>query len=217
MKDLVVWVADKNMEAAIGTLFRERHLSLEIRKVTLEIYVHPQRDPGCFQEAAEILRSFRGSFRHGLLMLDFAWKGVPAGSGLELEKKIRRKFERAGMGGWAGVVVLEPELEAWVWNASSKVPECLGWKPKKPSLWEWLQDKGLRLEGERKPGKPKEAMERVLRETRLPRSSSIYANLAARVSLKRCKDPAFARFLSLVRGWFPPSDGGAEDRIGGRC
>ncbi|GEM_PF-6959124 len=35
-----------------------------------------------------------------------------------------------------------------------------------------------------KPRKPKEALEKVLRRTRLPRSSSIYGDLASKVGLK---------------------------------
>ncbi len=203
MKDLVVWVADKNMEAVVDALFLKRRHSLGIGEISWEIYVHPQRDPGCFRDGAEVLRRFRGSFQHGLLMLDFSWDGVPAESAEKLERKIREKFKRANLGGWAEVIVLEPELEAWVWSASPKVPECLGWKEEKPSMRAWLGEQGLWVEGEIKPERPKEALEKVLRKTRLPRSSSIYRDLASKVGLKRCEDPAFGRFLSLVRTWFP--------------
>ncbi len=142
MKDLVVWVADKNMEAAVRVLFGKRLHSLGIRKVTLDIYVHPQRDPGCFQDGPEIFRGFRREFRHGLLMLDFAWRGGPAGSALDLEEKVREKFQRAGMGDWAGVVVLEPELEAWVWSDLQKSPSALGGKREKPRFVNGSKNKG---------------------------------------------------------------------------
>ena len=45
-KDLVVLVADKNMEFALRGLF-SRTPSFGIHPVTADVFVHPEKDPGC--------------------------------------------------------------------------------------------------------------------------------------------------------------------------
>ncbi len=52
---------------------------------------------------------------------------------------------------------------------------------------------------------PKGSMEAVLRAVRRPRSSSIYNELAAQVSLRRCVDPAFNKLKTTLQDWFPAS------------
>ena len=53
-KDLILLVADKNMEASLkGLLTRFR--SLKLRQVTFDLYVHPERDPGCLLRAHDFL------------------------------------------------------------------------------------------------------------------------------------------------------------------
>lgn len=63
--------------------------------------------------------------------------------------------------------------------------------------------RGLVAEQCQETGPPKEALERVLRESRLPRSSAIYGRLARRVSLRRCEEESFQRFCERLRFWFP--------------
>lgn len=59
-----------------------------------------------------------------------------------------------------------------------------------------------------KPPRPKEAAEWVLRQTRRPRSSSIYQQLAAEISIRGCSDPALRAMRAQLHDWFP--GGGAE-------
>lgn len=99
-------------------------------------------------------------------------------------------------------VSFDPELEAWVWSDSSQVVSCLGWRADLPDLRQWLAENGFWPSPFSKPPDPKSAVERVLRELRKPRSSAIYAQLARRVSLQRCTDPAFLKFRHIMREWF---------------
>ena len=162
--------------------------------------VHPRRDPGCYHEAHEFLRPFRESYRHALVAFDRAWEGAPAQDALDLERDVR---QRLGGDGWADVVVIEPELEAWVWSDSPHVDECLGWRDRNPDLRSWLQQQALWTEGHAKPTDPKAAVARALRTVNLPRSSAIYGNLARRVSVERCADASFARVRARLGEWFP--------------
>ena len=128
MKDLVCVVADKQIAATLDELLLRRR-ALGIRPVEAEILVHPHHDPGCYTRPADLLRGYRQAAEHALIVLDHAWEGVPAASGAVLEALIDEKLEEAGMADWAVPVVIEPELEAWVFNASPHVADVLGWKP----------------------------------------------------------------------------------------
>ncbi|HGT3446895.1 TPA: hypothetical protein ACM2Z0_005479, partial [Pseudomonas aeruginosa] len=57
--------------------------------------------------------------------------------------------------------------------------------------------------GVAKPPRPKEAAEWVLRQTRRPRSSAIYQELAEYISIKGCTDAAFAEMHAAFLAWFP--------------
>ena len=200
--DLLCLVADKNMEAAVsGLLSRPR--ALGIRPIARELIVHPEHDPGCFHNGVEFLHGLRSRAEHALVLLDLAWQGVPAESATELESQFENNLARAGMRDWARAVVIEPELEAWVFGRSKHVPTTLGWQGKYAGLREALASQGLWPSGEVKPPDPKTAMEWALRSARTARSSSIYRDLAKTVSTKKCKDRSFLRFRDLLQEWFP--------------
>ena len=142
MMDLVCVVADSNMQAALSGLLN-RPQALGIRPITVEIPVHEQRDPGCFYRPTEILDRYRESAQHALIIFDYSWDGVPAATGAELESLLEEKLRGEGMAGWAVPVVIEPELEAWVFSASPHVDQVLGWRSRKPDLRESLRQRGM--------------------------------------------------------------------------
>jgi len=200
-KDLVVLVADKNMAFAVkGILSRPE--SLAIRPVSAEVIVHPERDPGCRVKAQQMLAVFRNMCAHAIVIFDKKGSGAEQSSRESLEGEVRAGLERAGWRGRSAAVVIGPELEAWVWSDSPHVESCLGWAGRRPGLRDSLQQMGLLIEGQAKPQHPKEAMEEALRLVHKPRSSSIYLELAERVSLERCQDPSFVRFREILEGWF---------------
>ncbi len=50
----------------------------------------------------------------GLLVFDQAWEGNPYATAAETANAIRERFVSLGIAGQAEVVVIEPEIEAWV-------------------------------------------------------------------------------------------------------
>ena len=213
MIDLVCVVADRQIEAAISGLL-DRPSALGIRRIEKEILRHPGRDPGCYFYPTEILRGYRQSAEHALIIFDHAWEGRPTGSAADFESNIVEKFRREGMEDWAVPVVIEPELEAWVFSASRNVDQILGWRNRNPDLREALEQQSFWKPGDPKPGDPKEALDWALREVKKPRDSSIFRDLARRVSTKSCQDRAFRRLRGLLQDWFPPSSSG-NGRAGG--
>lgn len=200
--DLVALVADKNAEAALQGLF-ERPKALGIRALTWKTYVHPERDPGCLRHSAEFLRALRGQFVHALVLFDRHGCGREGVSAEDLEAEVERRLRDSGWGECAAAVCLDPELEVWVWADSPEVPAALGWTSGSVDLRAWLESKGLWRPGENKPSDPKAAMEAVLWEKRVPRSSAIYDRLARRVGFRRCTDRAFRKLTGVLREWFP--------------
>ncbi len=204
MIDLACLVADKSIEATFDSLLK-RPEALRIRAITSEIVVHPERDPGCFHDPGQLLGGFTGSARQALVVLDHAWEGVPAEDAPELERLLEERLRKFGPPGWARALVIEPELDVWVFSDSPHVAEVLGWRPPStPTLRNALEKEGLWEPAKAKPEDPKGAMDWTLRRAGLPRSSALFRKLASQVSLRRCQDRSFQRLMDLFGGWFGP-------------
>ena len=176
-----------------------------IREPMPVVHVHPERDPGCLLRGHEFLSLFHKQFAHALILLDFEGCGQEKSTREALEDVIEKRLSQSGWGERAAAVVIDPELEMWVWSDSPQVDAVLGWQGRSPDLRSWLKDQDLLQEGQAKPERPKEAMELALRTVRKPRSSSLYAQLARQVSLERCVDPAFIKLKTTLQTWFPRS------------
>jgi hypothetical protein len=199
MKDLVLLVADKNAHFALkGALGRPE--ALGIRPIEFEFRVHPGRDGGTRRTGPEMLALERRRFKHALLVLDFEGCGteLPNATALEaqLDGRLSTHWKEA-----AKSIVIEPELDVWVWGADNAVEVIIEW-PAGKSVREWLCERGFKFEGNDKPTRPKEALEAALRIPGLPRSSALYQSIAEKISLRRCGDEAFIRLRKQLLEWF---------------
>lgn len=200
--DLVILTSDKNMEWAVRGLL-SRPGALGIRSINFEVYVHPERDPGCLRSGYSFLRSMTSRFAHAIVMFDHMGCGREQETSEKLEKEVSDHLAKAGWVDRATAVVLSPELEVWIWSDSPEVDRCLGWSHKQPDLRTWLREQGIWASQAPKPSDPKAAIELSLRRVRKPRSSSLYKQIAESVSFQRCDDAAFRRFLQVLQSWFP--------------
>ncbi|AEJ61528.1 hypothetical protein Spith_1263 [Spirochaeta thermophila DSM 6578] len=202
--DLVVLVADKDMEVAIRRLLQCRADSLKIRgNITFAVHTHPQRDPGVLNDGVNFLRNFVGKCSHALVLFDREGCGREHLSAERLEEEMEAQLHRNG---WSresvSVIVLDPELEIWVWSGSSHVSKVIGLSEQElDSLLKEVPCNALK-----KPLRPKEALKEALRRSTRPFSSSIFDSLAKDVSLTKCQDRAFKKFKATLRRWFPPQD-----------
>ena len=202
-RDLVVLAADKDAAQAVEGLLVERAASLQIRAVAFDIVVHPQHDPGCYGQSRGLLAVYQKSHGHALVVFDREGCGQEQLTREELEAEVEQQLA-ADWADKAAVIVIDPELEEWLWSNSPHVATALGWRDTTKSIHQWLVEKALLpVATQVKPDRPKEAVEAVLRHVRKPRSSAIYREIAGKVSLTSCVDPAFQKFRQTLRGWFP--------------
>ncbi len=197
--DLLVLVSDRNTEAAVEGILG-RYESLRIRPIDFRILVHPEKDPGCRLHGHEILRIYQDAYSY-VMVFDREGSGADEKSRQELEEECETRLATAGWRDRGAVIVLDPELEIWLWSDSPVVDEALSWSDRTPKLRAWLECQGFAFSSS-KPKRPKEALETILRAIRKPRSSSIYREIAEKVSLDRCIDPSFVRLRALLQKWF---------------
>lgn len=210
MKDLVVLAADKDLEHTLKGLL-ERPEALSMRPIEADIRVHSEHDPACALRGVDFLANLSGRYRHGLLIFDHEGSGREATAPQELQGMLNQQFAGSAWGDRARAIVLVPELEGWIWGDSPHVDEVASWVNRDPGLRPWLIERGYLEEGQAKPKRPKEAFQAALREVGKPRSSSLYEQLARRVSLRQCTDPAFLEFRDLLCNWFPPEQEEASE------
>lgn len=203
--DLIILVADKNMEHCLKGLLPRIPVVYpdEISPFTFEIRIHPLRDPGCRKDSAAFLRPFQGEFSHSLVLLDHEGSGAESRSGQEVEREITDELSRNGWESKCDAIVIEPELEQWMWINSPNVSKELGWGQSIQGLKDWLQKQGHWPRQSSKPPRPKEAFELALRQKRIPRSSSIYEKISKSASFKQCEVSSFHKLIQILKTWFP--------------
>lgn len=209
-RDLFVAVADLDAENAMKTLLvdRQRALGIQLsfnpdRPPNGDLFRYNGRDSGCYKDAVDILRPAQQSHRHALLIFDKHGSGVESKSRVEIEIEVEQRLADSG---WAAeraaVVVIDPELEAWVWAESPIVGEILGWQGDLNGLRPFLTLKNLWSTEQPKPHDPKTAMRQALREKNKPLGARLFADLAGRVGLQRCRDDAFVKLRQYLTKWF---------------
>ena len=204
--DLVVLVPDLDIAGTMKSLLN-RAESMETRAVSFRVSRHLRRDSGCRVAAAEHLREFIRDHRYAIVVFDKYGCGDPGESRESIRDDVERGLSRNGWENRCKAIVIEPELEAWIWNGSHHVPQILGWKGDYADLRNWLAGAGLWSSDKAKPSAPKQALKAVLRRTRTPLSARLYRSLAETVAVQRCLDPAFNDLKATLQHWFPRSDG----------
>lgn len=202
-KDLMVLVADQDMKATLESLL-SRPESIVMRPIQFEVRPHPRHDAVCRTQSADFLRPFANRFARCLVMFDHEGCGEEQTPAADLEIRVCDLLFKSGWEHRARTIVLEPELEAWVWSDSPVLDECCGWKGQPRPLREWIADQ-FQLQDNGKPVRPKEAFRAALRLTGKIPSSSLFRELALKVGLRRCQDRGLLQFKTTLSNWFPTS------------
>jgi hypothetical protein len=161
-----------------------------------DVIVASRRDPEVYGLAHELLRPYLSSHARAVVMLDNAWDGSPGADA------IRDEVTKRLAGPWAehAVIVIDPELETWIWQDNPHVAAALGCPPEFRGL---LERSGHWPAGLAKPPDPKAALVHLRDRHRADRSKAVFRRLAAKISVKGCVDPAFLQLRDTLRDWFP--------------
>lgn len=204
MKDLVVLAADKQMQRTIEALLADRRGALRIADITVDVLRHPQKDSGCRTASDMLLAPSRNRYRKAVAIFDYHGSGEKNLRPEDLEYSLEQRYESRGWGPDTVVfVIIDPELESWLFGAPfQRIEHAIGWS-QATSLQDWMVSRRHLSQGEIKPQDPQAAIDAALRLQKKPRTSKIFTDLARTVSLARCQDRAFQKFLATLQRWFP--------------
>ena len=95
MQDLVILVADKNMQFALrGALCRPA--AMGIRDISFDFRMHPGRDGGVRTSGPDVLAGEQRRFTHALMVMDHEGCGKPDAPALSLEQELSKSSVRMG-------------------------------------------------------------------------------------------------------------------------
>ena len=193
-------VADADIrEATRGLLGRSE--SLGIAQIDYDIIQHTKRDPGCRTQAANYLRPYLRRYVHSLVIFDR--DGCTSNdSRTDIQNRVESDLRRNGWKNRSKAIVIDPELEAWVWGYQEALP-ALRWNGSYRSLKGWLSKNRLWPVSASKPPDPKKALEAVMKHTGRRRSPRIYEQIAHAANFEHCQDAAFNEFRNTLQLWFP--------------
>ena len=207
MKDLFVLAADADIEATMNFLLKERHHALGIRCISFTIMREVCRDSGCRRRAASTARGFAGNHKFALVLFDKAGCGDEQSDRQSIQHAVEQDLRQVGWGTRSKAIVIEPELEMWVWSGSPHVGKVLGWDEGTDALRVWLCEHRLWPVDKFKPPDPKSALKRAMRVKSGSPKPMVFKKLAKKVSLRNCGDPAFLEMCETLQDWFPTSSG----------
>lgn len=199
--DLIVLAPDTDIEFAVkGVLSRPE--ALGIRELDWRSIINIERDPGCYHNSHNILRIMVNNFKHSIVLMDWHGSGQEHKSRERIEEEVEQSLSFSGWSDRAKVIVIKPEVEVWIWSDSPEVAKCLGFPGNTPELRGWLIERDLWGPSDPKPYDPKRAFRQTLRHINRKPSPAIFEQLGRNVSFRRCTDPSFVKFKSVLQEWF---------------
>jgi hypothetical protein len=121
----------------------------------------------------------------------------------QIETQIEQRLRANGWPDRSAAVVLDPELEAWVWGDWQSVADFIRWPGSGADLRNWLIGEQFLRPDQSKPRNPKEALQAAMKRVRIPFSGAIHQGLGERAAFAACTDPAFLKLVATLREWFP--------------
>src|SRR6266436_3081128 len=158
-------------------------------------------DGGIHRRAHMLLRRYTRSHQNAVVMLDKKFGGqLPAAV---VREEIRNNLLHNG---WSAecveVVVIDPELEVWLWQRRNPhIARAFRYNGA-ISLEEFLEAEGFWPSAAVKPPKPKDAAHLLLRRYRAGVPMVVYRLTIEHISVSGCQDPAFSRLVGALRRWF---------------
>jgi len=148
------------------------------------------------KHARGLLMSYVATHQRAVVIVDNDYRGTPGVSAL------RAGIEACLSDLWKelSVIVIEPELEAWIMNDNQHLAGIFRCPDNYRKL---LADAGHWPEGLAKPPRPKEALEYLKMKNKGRPLKADFRKLAAVMSVRQCRDQAFNQLRDQLRAWFP--------------
>ncbi len=208
---LAILVPDGAYPEVLKRLLGKRRKSLGIRDIVYSIIKDMLHDSS--PDAAPLLRPYLRSCTHALVLRDLHGSGAEKLGAVALEQQLSKELTSNG---WreecVGVIVVEPEIEAWLRFDSAHLEEMVRTRARRPcdlgaQDFRAARDRAIAKTGglapTGKPANPKEALEEIFREFGIQRSNALYGILAEKESLRDCATDSFKRLVQLLQLWFP--------------
>jgi len=216
MRDIIFHLADKHMEEGLRAFFQRddwqhtlgcRRFEIDPRSDSDLFRVAGCTDGGVWKYAHKNLATFKDKYRHAVIVLDADFDPRPGAKVLQ-EDISKCMIESGWNEGRFAVIVIQPELEAWLWAPNVNVALGFG-HPNFNDLRAALEAEMLWNAGDPKPhdlkGARDYAAKRGGKRTGGPIFKSIFGGISRR-ALDLCAEPGFVTLRSALSGWFP--DGG---------
>ena len=195
------------MEGVIRAVL-DRPEALGIVAPAYRVIRHPEKDPGVLRRGPELVADSLAGERDVLVLMDRDGSGAATESAREIERDLETRLGKRVPGGRRRAVVIEPELDVWMWATEAAMRTALEWT-RPGGIRDWaaahlgtdFDERGKPVRTDATTG-PKEVLEGVLRAIGIPRSGSLYRQIAGTTSLKNCADPAFVRLRDTLRAWY---------------
>ena len=213
MRDIIFHLADDHMETGMRAFFQRddwqhalgcHRFDIDADSPVDLFRVAGHTDPGLWKHAHENLAAFRDKYRHAVIVLDADFDPYPGAD--VLHQDITRAMIAADWEeGQFAVVVIQPELEAWLWAANVNVAIAFGHQDF-TALRNTLEAEGLWTPGEPKPNDLKRARDRAAKlggkKTGGPIFKGVFGSISSK-ALNQCVEPGFKTLQEAVQRWFP--------------
>jgi hypothetical protein len=163
-----------------------RHKDLGIRSISCDVFSHENNDPGVLRESHSFLRPQGQRYRYAITICDREGCGREAFPREQLETIIEQQLHANGWTNRAVAIVIDPELEAWIWGDWTVLASSIRWTGSGAGLKKFLiQQQLLRLDQD-KPPRPKEALQRAMKHVQIRFTSAVHQSMARHAAFARC-------------------------------
>jgi hypothetical protein len=166
-------------------------------------------DGGVWKHAGANLRPFRDKYRFAVIVIDADFDPHPGPAVLLSDISTDMMTE-----GWErerfAVIVIQPELEAWLWAPNLNVARAFGHEDF-GALRRQLEQEQLWDSGDPKPKNLKHATARAAKLGKKQTGGPIFMSVFGAISMRACQscvEPGFVALRAALQNWFPaPSPG----------
>lgn len=197
---LVVLEGPRDREVIRAVLGRPA--ALGIRQITFQCV---QRSSAVCAQGPDIARQQRNRFRYVICLWDHQGSGqgkTPA----RAQGEVQAQLNRNTLKGCSKALVIDPELEIWLWQDQAAIVNVLGvgmnqlWQSL--NAWQQAQFPTQTVRALIRQF-PKEALEEVIRQAGEKPSAALYGRIAAKANLQLWGSvPSFKLFRRTLRRWF---------------